>query len=169
MLNLEKEKYALWVIDTALKKYGHKVFCGYSGGKDSKVVLHLARSIEPNIIAVHSQHENEKCDLKSGVVIVKSPKENFKELMKYADLEVQLDGTNWFEDDKKVIYDKVEIERKDIPHEYNPYGVFGLKVYYPILSWKVDEVWAYIRKYKIMSEEEIKNYVPSHPYREIYL
>src|SRR6185369_2879620 len=146
-IDLVREEIALIVIEQALQLHGHKVFCGYSGGKDSKVVLHLARRIEPNILAVHSEHPNEKCDLKSGVVIVKSPKENFKELMKYADLEVQLDGTNWFEDDKKVIYNKEEIERRNIPHEYNPYGVFGLKIYYPILTWTVSDVWHYVRKY----------------------
>ncbi|MEO6303591.1 MAG: hypothetical protein ABIP51_10490 [Bacteroidia bacterium] len=170
-LTKEAEDKAVNLIESAVTKHGNKIISGYSGGKDSKVILHLARRACPDIIAVHNSHPEETCDLKTGVVIIKEPKSNFKEYLKYVDIEAQIDGTRVFEDGKTVIVRGKEIERHEMIYSdtYNQNGVFGLDFYYPILFWTDKMVWDYIEKYKLMTAWEIINYKPSRPYRgEIY-
>lgn len=158
---------SLNVIRQAIEKHGNKVFAGYSGGKDSKVILHLARQVCPTLVAVHNSHPEEKCDLKTGVVIIKEPKSNFIEYLKYVDVTASIDGTRLAEEGKSVIWDGVEIERADMKNlgMINPRGVFDLEIYYPILHWSDKDVWDYIEEHKLMTMYEAHNYIPSRPYR----
>lgn len=158
---------SLAVIKEAVEKHGNKVFAGYSGGKDSKVILHLARTVCPTLVAVHNSHPEEKCDLKEGVVIIKEPKSNFIEYLKYVDVTASIDGTRLAEEGKSVIWDGKEIERAEMKDlgMINPCGVFNLEIYYPILHWSDKDVWDYIEEHKLMTMYEAHNYVPSRPYR----
>lgn len=162
-----KIKIALFTLDHAMRKHGNRIICGYSGGKDSKVILHLARQVNPQIVAVHNSHPEEKCDLKAGVVIIKEPKSNFAEYLKVVDVVAQIDGTRLAEEGKSVIWDGVEIERADMANKgyVNPNGVFNLEIYYPILHWSDKDVWDYIEEHKLMTMYEAHNYIPSRPYR----
>ena len=166
---IELEWKAASLLMLAMNKHGNKIYVAYSGGKDSKVILHLARKMNPNVLVVHNAHPEETCDLRRGVLIIKEPKSNFKEFLQYVDLTAQIDGTTRFEEGKTVIFDGKEINRFDIPAAYNPRGVFSLEIYYPILEWEAADVWEYIRYYSLMSEDEIANYKSSRPYKEIYL
>jgi len=170
VLKIEKAKKLL---HSALVKHGNKIFVAYSGGKDSKVILHLAQQaaapMRATVISIHNSHPDEKCDLPNGCVIIKEPKSNFVEFLKYVEVTAQIDGTRTDEEEKTVIFNSEVIPRKDIPNEFNPKGVFGLEIYYPILYWTEKEVWNYIKQHELMTEEEIKNYKPSQPYKEIFL
>lgn len=163
----EKIEQANFLLQQAIKKHGNKIICGYSGGKDSKVILHLARQIEPTLVAVHNSHPEEKCDLKQGVVIIKEPKSNFAEYLKVVDVVAQIDGTRVAEEGKSVIWDGKEIERSEMALKgtLNPNGVFGLEIYYPILYWSDKDIWDYIERYKLMTMYEAHTYIPSRPYR----
>lgn len=167
LLTDKREEEAVDLIRQAVLKHGNKLISGYSGGKDSKVILHLARRANPNIVPVHNSHPEEKCDLTAGVVIIKEPKTNFTEYLKYVDVTAQLDGTRVAEEGKTVIVNGKEIERGEMTEKdvHNPSGVFGLEFYYPILFWTDEMVWDYIEKYKLMSAFKISTYVPSRPYR----
>jgi 3'-phosphoadenosine 5'-phosphosulfate sulfotransferase (PAPS reductase)/FAD synthetase len=167
MPNLEKIHLAKTLLKNAIEKHGNKIIVGYSGGKDSKVILHLARQICPTIVAVHNSHPEEKCDYKEGIVIIKQPKSNFAEYLKVVDIEAQIDGTRLCEEGKSVIFNGKEIERFEMTdqHTYNPKGVFDLEIYYPILDWTDKEVWDYIGENNLMSAYEISIYKPSRPYR----
>lgn len=166
--DLEQKIYqAKLLLERAIKKHGNKIIVGYSGGKDSKVILHLSREVCPNIIPVHNSHPEEKCDLKEGCVIIKEPKSNFAEYLKVVDIKAQIDGTRLCEEGKSVIFNGKEIERHEMDYtsEYNPKGVFNLEIYYPILFWSDKDVWDYIGKYNLMTAYEISIYKPSRPYR----
>lgn len=167
LLTDKREEEAVDLIRQAVLKHGNKLISGYSGGKDSKVILHLARRANPNIVPVHNSHPEEKCDLTAGVVIIKEPKTNFTEYLKYVDVTAQLDGTRIAEEGKTVIVNGKEIERGEMTKKdvHNPSGVFGLEFYYPILFWSDEMVWDYIEKYKLMPAFKISTYVPSRPYR----
>lgn len=153
-------------IQSAYEKHKNKLIIGYSGGKDSKVILHLSRQVIPNIIAVHNSHPEEKYDEESNCLIIKEPKTNFAEFLKYTDITAQIDGTRVAEEGKTVFYNGKEIERSDMNEHmwHNKQGVFNLEIYYPILFWSDKEVWDYIDKFNLMTAWEIINYKPSRPY-----
>lgn len=56
-----KIDHALATIDVFISRMGgiDKVYCSFSGGKDSTVLLHLCRIINPNILAVFCSTGNE--------------------------------------------------------------------------------------------------------------
>ncbi len=83
ILNAKKK-----IVDFYEKENG-KVFIAFSGGKDSQVLLHLARSIYPDIIGVFSNTTNENKNVLDNVkkfnnIITVLPKINFiKTIEKY--------------------------------------------------------------------------------------
>jgi len=144
-------------------------FVAYSGGKDSKVILHLTECAiegdypyDRNLVVLHNLHPEETCDIDGTLQVTK---EDFPAFIKMAkNLNAQIDGTRTCEFNKKVIFNGELIDRTTIPSKVNDKGVFDLKVLYPILDWTDEEVWAYIRAYQLMTEEEISVYQPSRPY-----
>lgn len=69
------------------EKQNGKVYIAFSGGKDSTVLLHLVRSIYPNVIAVFSNTTNEYMEILKFIrtienVITVHPKMTFKETIK---------------------------------------------------------------------------------------
>ena len=152
------------LLQEAISEFGNKIIIGYSGGKDSKVILHLAREINPNIIAVHNSHPEETCDLESGCLIIKQPKTNFAEFLKYVDVEAQIDGTRVCEEGKTVFVEGKEIERSEMNSLFNSKGVFNLQIVYPILFWSDKDVWDYIDDNNLMTAYEISIYKSSRPY-----
>ncbi len=87
MCILEKIKLAEQIIKNEYDKNNGNVFVSFSGGKDSTVLLHLARKIFPNIKAVFSNTTNEDIDIVKYVkshdnIIWVKPKMNFKAVVK---------------------------------------------------------------------------------------
>lgn len=87
MCILEKIKLSEQIIKNEYDKNNGNVFVSFSGGKDSTVLLHLARKIIPNIKAVFSNTTNEDIDIVKYVkshdnIIWVKPKMNFKAVVK---------------------------------------------------------------------------------------
>lgn len=81
---IEKIDKAKQIIMDAYNKNNANVFISFSGGKDSTLLLHIARSIYPDIKAVYFNTTNE--DLAAVVkqfenVITVFPKMNFKDII----------------------------------------------------------------------------------------
>ncbi len=164
-----KIELAKQLIQSAYTKHQNNLFIGYSGGKDSKVIQHLAHQISPLIISIHNSCDTEKNDYFGNVIVIKKPKSNFKEFLNLTTFTAQIDGTRKDELGKNVIFNGIDITREELNDTYNPLGVFSLEIYYPILHWTEKEIWKYIRENHLMTETEIENYIPSQPYKEIYL
>ena len=95
--NIEKMK--AWDLDKKIEhskkrikefyeKMDGKVYVAFSGGKDSTVLLHLVRSIYPNVVAVFSNTTNEYVEILKFIksienVITVQPKMTFKETVKH--------------------------------------------------------------------------------------
>ena len=80
-VELSKQRIADWY-----EHFDGKVCVSYSGGKDSTVLLHLVRSIYPNVPAVYCDTGLEFPEVKAHVkstenVIILKPQENFRQII----------------------------------------------------------------------------------------
>lgn len=124
----------------------NRMYVAYSGGKDSEAVLRLTRSVYPCVTVIHNGHKGEKVENTEGVLFVKEPKaENVPKFLSTVNVTSQIDGTRKYED-KTVIFDGVEIHRRDMPNGYTTNGVWGLEVFFPIWDWTDEDVFEYLRE-----------------------
>ena len=121
MLN-KKIAEAINLISEAYKRHGHQLFIGYSGGKDSKVIQHLAHLVSKNIISVHNSCATETNDYFGNVIVIKEPKSNFQSFLPLTDFKAQIDGTRKCEDGKNVIFNGKEITRDELNDTYIAYS-----------------------------------------------
>lgn len=137
----------VWTVE----HYGHNpTYVAFSGGRDSRVVLDLARGIFPTMLAIHNRHEGEGIGDVLDVLCVHSPKESMvPTFLSTVDLRTQLDGTRRSED-KTMVYDGKEIHRSDMPHWFTENGVFGLNVCFPIWDWADENVEEYLEHVEIV-------------------
>lgn len=124
----------------------NRIYVAYSGGKDSETVLRLTRQIYPNVVVIHNGHKGEHVEDTEGVIFVKEPKaDNVPQFLKTVNLTTQIDGTRQ-DEDKTVIFDGIEIHRRDMPGEWTENGVWGLKISYPIWDWTDEDVLAFLKE-----------------------
>jgi len=132
------------IIKEAFEKHKNKIYVSYSGGKDSKALVKLSKEVYgKNLLIIHNGHIGERVENEHGILIVKKPKDNVKEFLKYVELEAQLDGTRR-DEDKTVIFDGIEIHRSVMPGFYTNDGVFELQVYFPFYDWTEEEIFTYL-------------------------
>jgi len=134
------------LIREALKKHNNSIYVAYSGGKDSKVLLGMVKSIQQDVLVIHNCHEGEVCD-KKGVLLIKGPKkEVVPKALAFLDITAQLDGTRQDEDDY-VMIDGVDIHRSKMESNYTENGVWGLNVYFPLMQFTEEEIYYYLNIY----------------------
>lgn len=177
----DKIRKAKSVIRKAYQEHGsEKVYVGHSGGKDSATVEHLTEEIgnediefEPHIIANLTDTEPvmnmtyllNKCMEKGKKMTLIGPeKHEYGPIVNEFGFKAQIDGTRIDEgtrEDKSadVILDGEDVNRERMDeltdkHNHNEDGLFGLEVYFPIMNWTTEEVWAYIEHHNIEVSKE---------------
>jgi len=132
-----------FVLDTMVT-HPNQVVSAYSGGKDSRAVLTLARKVLPKIIAVYNGHPGEDFG-EETVLIVKEPKAvHVPQFLASVDIKVQLDGTRR-DEDKDVVFGGKLIHRSAMPTSFTEKGVWGLAVMFPIWDWTEETVLEFLR------------------------
>lgn len=183
-MNIIKEHMAMVRVHDAVAKFGAKIFCGHSGGKDSVVIHHLTSRFIPSVSLVHNVKpllatvENDpvakltamypstlefiysKVAMKNKVHFM--PASMMESWVKENRFECQIDGARIAEANRpgkssNFIRNGQNVNRKELtPMVEN--GMFGLTVCYPILDWTDDDVFDYIAQYKLeFSDEYIEN------------
>ena len=141
----QKVKTAKALIKKALKKHGNSIYVGFSGGKDSRALLKMARRIESNILVIHNEHTGEYIGKEKGVLIVRSPKKTIMpKFLTYVKITAQLDGTRK-DEDGFVMINKKNIHRSKMKNNYTKNGVWGLEVYFPLFYFTRKDVYDYLR------------------------
>jgi 3'-phosphoadenosine 5'-phosphosulfate sulfotransferase (PAPS reductase)/FAD synthetase len=122
----------------------NRVCIGFSGGKDSRCILDMARDLYPHIITIHNGHTGEDPGDEDGVLCIHPPKaENAPAFHKLVDIKGQIDGTRRDEDDY-VMIDGVDIHRSKMTGPFASGGIWGLEVCFPIWDWTEEEVYFYL-------------------------
>lgn len=122
----------------------NKTYVAFSGGKDSKAVLRLTRSVFPNCLVIHNGHKGEDAGKEEGVLFIKEPKAVYvPNFLETVSLQAQIDGTRR-DEDKTVIFEGNEIHRSKMPTWRTENGVWGLRICFPLWDWTEDEVFQYL-------------------------
>jgi len=180
---MNKVKEALDRIERVVGPFCDEVFVGHSGGKDSCVINHLATQVLGQVPLVH----NVKPMLGTSGDPVAALTEMHPETLEFLYSEVcknhrvtfmhsvfmpswitmnrmtlQIDGARQAEASRPgkssdFIRDGVNVNRSLMSY-YEPKGIFGLGICYPIFDWSDDDVFDYLYHYKIpFSKEYLKN------------
>lgn len=164
----QKIENALAVIHNAYITCSNKMYLGHSGGKDSCVIFHLAKQIDPEIMVIHTPkglshtHPDTADFLYYEVarhhIIHMVPKEHMDNFIIRNDLLLQIDGArrdecNRTERSDDFVMNEENVNRKDLP-QFVEFGLFGIAQLYPIFDWTDDEVWKYIVDHKVQVSKE---------------
>ena len=170
-------------IAAAVEKHKGAVFLGHSGGKDSQVILHLTQKILPDVKIVHNvkpmlgtsgsavgaltemwpetlQFLYTHTCRKNQVMFMKSDK--MKQWIKDNNVTCQIDGARIDECNRPgkssdIIRNGVACNRSTMV-EYEPTGIFGLGISYPILDWDNYDVFNYLHENsQYISKEYLKD------------
>jgi 3'-phosphoadenosine 5'-phosphosulfate sulfotransferase (PAPS reductase)/FAD synthetase len=176
----EKIREAKKSIRTAFARHGENgVYVGHSGGKDSAVVSWLAEDVfenndeKPHVIANLTDTEpvmnmihllNRAMSKHKKMTLIGPEKHEYGPIVNEFGFEAQIDGTRIDEgtrEDKSadVILNGEDVNRDKMDEltdedNHNEDGLFGLEVYFPIMNWSTDEVWAFIDHHNIEVSKE---------------
>lgn len=179
-----KEHMAMVRVHDAIAKFGNKVFCGHSGGKDSVVIHHLTSRLLPSVWLVHNVKPlldtvkddpiakltamyPETLDFLYSKVAAKNkvhfmPASMMEQWVRDNNFKCQIDGARTAEafrpgKSANFIRNGINVNRTELtPMVEN--GMFGLTVCYPIFDWSDDDVFDYILEHKLeLSDEYIAN------------
>lgn len=163
------------------------VFVGHSGGKDSCVILHLAKQVFPHIHIVHNvkpilgtgdKEEDKLTEMypetlaflyeevckKNTVTLMHSSK--MEDYVRSKGFLCQIDGARVAEAGRigksaNFIYEGQNINRAELPNYLTegllPFGIFGLHICYPIYDWEDEDVFRYLIKNQIPFSAEYEN------------
>lgn len=183
MISTDKIKAAHLRIKTAYEIHGNSIFLGHSGGKDSCVINHLTKQVIPDYKIVHNvkpmlgtsgdpvaalteMYPSTLVFLYSNVS-VNQPVEflHSSQMPNYIErnnLTCQIDGARIEEHDRpgkssNIIRNGESVNRKEMT-EYEPNGIFGLAICYPILDWSSQDIFDYLVAHNLpFSNEYIEN------------
>lgn len=169
MISYEKVQKALYRIKKAHEIHGDSIFLGHSGGKDSCVINHLAQRVIPNYKIVHNvkpilgtsgdpvgaltEMYPSTLEFLYSNVSKQHPVEflhssQMPDYIKRNGLTCQIDGARIEEHDRpgkssNIIRNGESVNRKEMT-EYEPNGIFGLAICYPILDWSSQDIFDYL-------------------------
>jgi 3'-phosphoadenosine 5'-phosphosulfate sulfotransferase (PAPS reductase)/FAD synthetase len=141
---MTKVESAQAIIRDAVEKHGHRAFVSYSGGKDSRVLLHLVASVCPRVLVVHNAHPGEDKPEEFGFLVTVPPKrEVIPQLLEACELSVSLDGSRRAED-KPIMINGKEVPRSEMAGPIVHGGHYGLLTVCPMWDWEDEDVWHYL-------------------------
>ncbi len=161
-----------------LNKYWHKqwsrqwrMYICHSGGKDSCVITDLVdRAIPVRLIPIIHNPKNETHAATVQFLYELSKKREvrmvpFDKMEYYVQtlFEVQVDGSRKGEAGRTersnlVIFNGREVSREQM-QAYTDKGKFGIATVFPIYDWTDEEVWQYIREYKVQVSDEYREII----------
>ncbi len=164
------------LIEKYAQRYGHKMFLGFSGGKDSMTILDLSVQTSFNGLIIHNPKKDTHpetikfiYEVSHIVPIISIPFEQMDDYIQAKDLKVQIDGSRISEfsrTDKADDFEKdgLQYSRTQLT-EVVENGLFGITRIYPILNWQDADVFKYLLNNSIlgdktskMSKEYIENF-----------
>ena len=164
----KKIEYVLATLNNAYMTCSDRLYVGHSGGKDSCVVLHLMKQIDPEVKVVHTPKLQDKMlpetleyfyySMCQANVVYIVPFEHMDNFIIRNNLMMQIDGSRRDECDRTDRSDDFvkggeNVNRKDLP-QFVEEGLFGVPQLYPIYDWTDDEVWRYIKENNIQVSKE---------------
>jgi 3'-phosphoadenosine 5'-phosphosulfate sulfotransferase (PAPS reductase)/FAD synthetase len=166
-----KIKESLRRIRSNVATYGESIFLGHSGGKDSCVIMHLAKQVAPNMLVVHNPKPSSSIatiqflyQMAVGRQITFVPIMDMERFTLRHRLTMQIDGSRMAEAyrtdgrSNNIIENGKEISR-DIMKVTAWRGLFGLTFLYPIFDWTDRDVWDYIKMMQIKVSDEYRETV----------
>lgn len=183
-----KIENALARIQNAYKIHGNSIFLGHSGGKDSCVINHLTSQVIEKYKIVHNvkpmlgtsgdpvgaltEMYPSTLNFLYTVVSVAQPIEflhssKMPDYIKRNNLTCQIDGARIEEHDRpgkssNIIRGGESVNRKEMT-EYEPNGIFGLAICYPILDWSSQDIFDYLTMHNLPFSQE---YIESGEYEQ---
>ena len=160
-----------------------QIFLGTSGGKDSVVIQHLTQRLLPHVIMVHNvkpmlgstgdpiaaltEMHPETLEFLYSEICVNNEvlfmhSSNMYSWISYNNMKCQIDGARIEEATRPgksadIIRSGKNVSRSEM-HEFEPDGIFGLSICYPILDWTNIDVFDYLYDNNLKcSEEYLKN------------
>jgi len=178
----EKIEKALSIIRTAHTCYNKGIFVGHSGGKDSQVILHLANRVlvefkivhnvkpmlTPNmdpvsaLTAMHPETlEFLYSEIASNNHVSFLPAPMMSKYIASNSLTCQIDGARIVEAERAgksadIIRDGVNVSRAEMS-SFEPVGIFGLAISYPIYDWTDTDVFDYLTQNNIPISSEYEH------------
>lgn len=183
-----KIENALARIQNAYKIHDNSIFLGHSGGKDSCVINHLTNQVIENYKIVHNvkpmlgtsgdpvgaltEMYPSTLNFLYTVVSTVQPIEflhssKMPDYIKRNGLTCQIDGARIEEHDRpgkssNIIRNGESVNRKEMT-EYEPNGIFGLAICYPILDWSSQDIFDYLTMHNLPFSQE---YIESGEYEQ---
>lgn len=167
---------ALFHIRKVLEQPNTLVAVAHSGGKDSQVILHLTKQINPFLPLIHNVKpmlgtsdepltEMHPATLEFLYTVVAKENtltclhaSNMPEFIKESKISCQIDGSRASEYNRKGKSANFIVEGESASREkLRPFiekGIFGLNICYPIYDWTDEDVFEYIRLNNIPLSKE---------------
>lgn len=154
-------------IEPYFNEFGNSMYLGFSGGKDSMVLLDSILRVYPNIIIIHNPKDETHFetvkfiyDISKRYAIVHIPPFSMAKYVTNNNLKCQIDGTRISEHNRVEKSNDVVVNGKSISRtkmtKANKCGLFSITHIYPIMDWVDEDIYKYIKDYNVPVSNEYK-------------